>query len=200
MSSTKIQPDIEKLRKAQYDIDPLFINRWSPRSFKADKEVPEDVLLSIFEAARWAPSALNIQPWKFILARTKKDREKFNSFIMEGNRIWCEKAPVLALIISKKTNDKIGDNATHAFDTGAAWGYLSLQASQKGLITHPMGGFDREKAREVLNIPEDYAIHAVVAIGYQGEKEALPEKLQEREQPSDRRPLQESIHEGTFQP
>ncbi|WP_051382187.1 nitroreductase family protein [Sediminibacillus terrae] len=198
MSSTKVLPEIEKYRKAGYDIDPLFLNRWSPRSF-LDKEVPEDVLFSIFEAARWAPSSMNIQPWRFILARTNEDLEKFRSFILPGNRTWADKAPVLTLIISKKTDEKVGQNAPHAFDTGAAWAFLALQASLKGLATHPMGGFDKEKAREVLNIPEDYAIQAVVAIGYQGEKSGLPENLKEREQPSPRRPLHETIHEGSFQ-
>ncbi|WP_053218396.1 nitroreductase family protein [Virgibacillus senegalensis] len=197
MSSAKVVPEIEKYRKAGYDIDPLFINRWSPRSF-LDKAVPDEILFSVFEAARWAPSALNIQPWRFVVARTKDDLEKFHSFILPGNLTWCEKAPVLTLIISEKTDDKMGENAAHAFDTGAAWGYLSLQASLKGLVTHPMGGFDKEKARKVLNIPDKYALHAVVAIGYQGQKSALPVNLQEREQPSPRRPLDETIHEGSF--
>ncbi|WP_077623713.1 nitroreductase family protein [Sediminibacillus massiliensis] len=189
---------VQELRKPAYDIDPVYIQRWSPRSFQ-DKEVQEDTLFSLFEAARWAPSALNIQPWRFILARTKEDKERFQSFIMEGNRTWAEKAPVLFLIISRKTDDKIGDNVSHAFDAGTAWGYLSLEAARKGLITHPMGGFHKDMAREVLNIPDDYALHAVVAVGYQGEKQALPEKLQQREQPSDRRSLKESVFEGTFQ-
>src|SRR5690348_3231631 len=88
-------------RKADYDIDQIFLNRWSPRAY-AEKEVPEDILYSVFEAARWAPSASNEQPWRFIIARTKADREKFYPFIMEGNRIWCEKAPVIAVIIGNK--------------------------------------------------------------------------------------------------
>ncbi len=183
--------DIKDFRQLDYDIDPIYIKRWSPRSFQ-EKEVPENVLMNIFEAARWAPSAMNIQPWRFIVARTKEDREKFHSFIMDGNRKWCEKAPVLTLIISDK------QDYTHAFDTGAAWGYLSLQAAKEGLITHGMGGFYKDKAREVLNIPEEYDIQALVAIGYQDEKDTLPEELQAREKPSNRRPVQESIMEGTF--
>ncbi len=111
---------------------------------------------------------------------------------MDGNRKWCEKAPVLALLISDKQSN------THAFDTGAAWGYLSLQAAKEGLITHGMGGFYKDKARELLNIPDEFDIQALVAIGYQGEKEALDEQLQAREKPSDRRPVQESVMEGTF--
>ena len=187
---------VEKFRQPTYDIDPVFLNRWSPRSF-LEKEVPQDILLSIFEAARWAPSAFNLQPWRFILARTKEDREKFYPFIGEFNRTWCEKAPVLALIISKVSTDN-GTNRSHSFDTGSAWGYLALEAVKKGLITHPMTGFDFDKAREALNVPEDYAIDALIAIGYQGEKSDLPDNLQEREQPSPRRPLEESIFEGSF--
>ncbi|MFD2762103.1 nitroreductase family protein [Lentibacillus juripiscarius] len=183
--------DIQQFRQADHDIDSIYVKRWSPRSF-LEKEVPEDVLLRVFEAARWAPSAMNIQPWRFIIARTQEDKEKFHSFIMDGNRKWCEKAPVLALLISDKQSN------THAFDTGAAWGYLSLQAAKEGLITHGMGGFYKDKARELLNIPDEFDIQALVAIGYQGEKEALDEQLQAREKPSDRRPVQESVMEGTF--
>lgn len=192
VKATDVDAEVKKFRQPDHDIDPMFINRWSPRSF-SDKDVPEELLYSALEAARWAPSAKNTQPWRFILARTKEDRETFHSFIMEGNLKWCTKAPVLALLISD-TN-----SGAHAFGAGTAWGYLSLQAAQNGLITHAIGGFEKEKAREILNIPEDYKLHAVIAIGYQGEKEALPEDLQEREQPSPRRPLEESLYEGKFE-
>jgi nitroreductase len=178
-------------RQAEYDIDENYLNRWSPRSF-LEKEVPHEDLMSVLEAARWAPSAMNAQPWRFIIARTQEDREKFHSFIKEGNRIWCEKAPVLVAILS---DNKVG---YHAFDTGSSWGYLSLQATQKGLITHPMAGFYQDQARQVLNIPDDFDIQLVVAIGYQGEKVALPAELQDREQPTNRRPLKESIFEGEY--
>jgi len=179
------------VRQTEYDIDPSYLNRWSPRSF-LEKEVPEDVLLSVLEAAHWAPSANNSQPWRFVIARSPEDREKFHSFIKEGNRKWCEKAPVFVAILSDK---KLG---YHAFDSGSAWGYLALQASQKGLITHPMAGFYKDQAREVLRVPEDFDIQVIVAIGYQGEKEALPVELQEREQPSSRRPLKELVFEGEY--
>jgi nitroreductase len=183
-------------RTATVPIDPVYLKRWSPRSF-LEKEVPEEILFSVFEAARWAPSAFNIQPWRFIVARTKEDRAKFHSFISEFNLKWCDKAPVLALIISELNNDK-GFNRSHSFDTGSAWGYLSLEATKKGLITHPMTGFDFEAARHTLNIPDDFAIEALIAIGYQGEKEALPEALQERENPSPRRETKDSLFEGSF--
>jgi len=186
----------ESFRQPAYNIDPVFIQRWSPRSF-ADKDVPEETLFSLFEAARWAPSALNLQPWRFIVARTKEDLETFHSFILPGNLAWCRNAPALAVLASMTTSDR-GDNRAHAFDAGTAWGYLALEATRKGLITHAMGGFDREKARAALGVPDDVELHVVIAIGYQGEKEALPETLQEREQPNGRRPLNETVFEGSF--
>jgi len=185
------EQQVKQFRQAEFDIDPLFLKRWSPRSF-LDKEVPEEVLMRVFEAARWAPSANNSQPWRFIIARTKTDREKFHSFIFERNLQWCEKAPVLAVLVSDK------EDGAYAFDAGTAWGYLALQAAKEGLITHAMGGFDKDKARELLNVPDTFDVQIVIAIGYQGEKEALPEDFQTREQPSNRRPLKESIFEGEF--
>lgn len=190
-------PQVQEYRKPGYDIDAVFLNRWSPRSFKSD-QVPNEVLFSLFEAARWAPSGSNEQPWRFILARTQEDRERFYPFIAEGNRVWCEKAPVLVLIVSKTINSRGTASPSHAFDAGAAWGYLALEATRQGLVTHAMGGFDREKARAALGIPEGYEPHAVIAIGYQGEKEELPEALQEREKPSGRRELSEMVFEGVF--
>jgi nitroreductase len=184
-------------RKADYDIDQIFLDRWSPRAYD-DKEVPEDILYSIFEAARWAPSASNEQPWRFIIARTKADREKFYPFIMEGNRIWCEKAPVIAVIIGNKITSKGQPNGAVAFDTGAAWSYLALEAARKGLVTHAMGGIFKDKAREILEIPEEYEVFAAITIGYEGKKEDLADVLQEREQASDRRPIKETLFEGSF--
>lgn len=186
-------------RKASYQIDPIFTERWSPRSF-LNKEVPNDILNSIFEAARWAPSAANVQPWRFVIARSEEDRQRFISFIAPTNVVWCKKAPVLVAIISKTDEERFGGmNPTHSFDTGAAWGYLALEATRKGLITHGMGGFDREKAKEVLGIPENYFVNAIVAVGYQGEKELLEESFHDREKPSDRKPIEEFVFEGLFE-
>ncbi|GAA0589067.1 nitroreductase family protein [Virgibacillus siamensis] len=190
--------DVKELRAAAHDIDPIYINRWSPRSF-LNKEVPEDVLQSVFEAARWAPSAANIQPWRFIIARKPEDRGRFHSFIYDGNVAWCEKAPVLAAVVSKTDAEFTGGhNPSHGFDTGAAWGYLALEAARKGLSTHAMGGFDKEKAKAVLGIPDNYVVHAIVAIGYQGDKAALQEQFRDREKPSDRNEKGSFISEGLF--
>lgn len=191
-------PEVQENRQAGHDIDPVFLNRWSPRSYKTDA-VPDEVLFSLFEAARWAPSGSNEQPWRFIFARTQEDRERFYPFIADGNRAWCEKAPVLVLVLSKTISSRETHLRSHAFDAGAAWGYLALEATRQGLVTHAMGGFDPEKAREVLSIPAEYDLHAVIAVGYQGEKEVLSEAFQEREKPSSRRPLEETVFEGVFQ-
>ncbi|MDU0200208.1 MULTISPECIES: nitroreductase family protein [Paenibacillus] len=195
--TTSLPVEVESNRQPDHEINPQFLTRWSPRSF-TKQEVTEDVLLSLFEAARWAPSGSNIQPWRFIVARTEEQLAKFHSFIAPANREWCEKAPVLALVISYTKSSNGNTSPSHAFDAGAAWGYLALEANNQGLITHAMGGFDHNQARETLQIPEDYQTHAVIAIGYRGPVEALPERFQEREAPSTRRPVSELLFEGTF--
>lgn len=185
-------------REAHHDIHPIYTERWSPRAF-SNKPIEDHKLNSVFEAARWAPSAANWQPWRFIIAKTKEDRNKFLSFINENNVEWCKEAPVLALIISKKTrNDKGDPNFFHAFDTGTAWGYLTLEANRQGLITHGMGGFNPESAREELQIPDEYDIQAVFAMGYHDPDANLSERNRKREVPSGRIPISDLVSEGTF--
>lgn len=111
---------------------------------------------------------------------------------------WCDQAPVLAVVISHTKTANGDNNPTHTFDAGTSWGYLALEAVNQGLITHAMGGFDKAKSREALEVPDDYELHAVIAIGYHGEKESLSEKNQAREIPSNRRPVNESVFEGRF--
>lgn len=189
---------VQTKRQAAYAIDEAYINRWSPRAFST-KEVEEEKLNAIFEAARWAPSAANWQPWNYIVARKEEDRATFLSFINENNVEWCKRAPVLVLAISKKTRNEEGDpNPWHAFDAGTAWGYLSLEAYRQGLITHGMGGFDKDKARELLEIPAEYDINAVVAVGYHDPTTLLSERNQQREVPSDRKPIESFVFEGKF--
>jgi nitroreductase len=190
--------DVNQFRKTRYDIDPIYIKRWSPRSF-SNQKVSEEVLSSVFEAARWAPSAANVQPWRFVFASSEQDKETFLSFINEGNVVWCKNAPVLIAVISKMEEERFGgNNPAHAFDTGTAWGFLSLEAARKGLITHAMGGFNKEKAKEALSIPVGYQVHAIVALGYQGEKSSLEEAYQKREVPSPRNEVETFVSEGVF--
>lgn len=188
--------EVEKYRKAEHSVSPLFLNRWSPRAY-SERKVSDEDLQSILEAAHWAPSSFNDQPWRFFIAKTEAQLKVFHEFLFPFNRSWAEKAPALILIASNKNRDNGDPNGAHAFDTGAAWGYLALQATILGLSTHAMGGFDKDKARQLLNVPEDFDIHVVISVGYRGEKETLDEKLQERENPSSRKSLQEVIFEGT---
>ena len=190
-------------RTADHAIDPQFTERWSPRAF-ADADISQDTLLSFFEAARWAPSAYNSQPWRFLYARRGTPNwERYLSLLVEFNRSWAQHASALVIIVSKTTFTAPGATEEspalwHTFDTGSAWAHLALQASLSGWHTHGMAGFDQELTRKELNIPEDYAIHAAVAIGKLGDKSILPEYLQGREAPSPRRPVTELAAEGDF--
>lgn len=193
-----IQEGIEK-RKPAHEIAPWILGRWSPRAMSGEAMTDEE-LMPLFEAARWAPSSYNGQPWRFIYAR--RDTPHFDVFfdlLVEWNRLWAGKAAALVLIIARKNfehNEK--PSITHAFDTGAAWENLALEGARRNLVVHGMEGFDYEKARIVLKIPEVFEILAMVAIGKRGRKEDLPPKVLEGESPSDRRPLQEIVMEGMF--
>lgn len=194
----QIEEAVKENRKADYPVDPLFLNRWSPRSY-SDRKVSDEDLYTVLEAARWAPSSMNEQPWRFIVANTEEHQKKFESFIMEGNRVWSDQVPILILVASYKHSGSFGgENKAHAFDAGSAWASMAFQAKLIGLSTHAMGGFDKEKAHEVLNVPDDYQLHAVIALGYQDDKGKLPEPLQEREVPSSRKPLTETVYIGSM--
>ena len=162
--------------------------------------ITDDELMALFEAARWAPSSYNNQPWRFIYAkRDTAHWENLFGLMVEFNQSWTHQAAVLIVVVSKKTFDFNGESSrTHAFDTGAAWENLALEASARGLVAHGMQGFDYDRAHTELNIPEDHEVHAMIAIGKPGKKEELPTALQEKETPSDRRPLSEIVKEGMF--
>lgn len=186
-------------RKSDYPINPLILNRWSPRAMSGEPIIQEE-LMQLFEAARWAPSSYNNQPWRFIYAyRDTLEWNKFFDFLVPFNQEWAKDAAVLVVIISAKNfdyNDK--PSRTHSFDTGSAWQNLALQGSSMGLVVHGMEGFDYDRARKELNVPDNYTIEAMCAIGRPGKKEDLPEQMQEKETPSGRKPVSEFIFEGTF--
>lgn len=192
-------PQMINQRKVNYAIDPLFPNRWSPRALSGD-QVTREELFSLFEAARWAPSSFNGQPWRFLYAmRDTPAWKTLFDLLIDFNQAWAKNAAVLVVVASRKRfehNEK--PNKTHSFDTGAAWENLALQGSHKGLVVHGMSGFDYDKAREVLHVPEDYQVEAMIAIGKPGKKEDLPLDLQEREQPSERKKVEEFVFEGVF--
>ena len=195
----QIPKEVKQNREPGYDIQPLILRRWSPRAMTGE-EMSDEELLPLFEAARWAPSSYNAQLWRFLYA--KRNTEHWNTFfdlIVEGNQAWAKDASVLVLVISRKNfefNDK--PSITHQFDAGSAWENLALEATARGLVTHGMEGFDYEKAREVLEVPDDFDVLAMIAIGKQAKKETLPEKMQEMEAPNQRRPLKEIIMQGKF--
>jgi nitroreductase len=186
-------------RKADYPIDELFLDRWSPRAMSGE-EISQEELFTLFEAARWAPSSFNNQPWRILYARRGTPQwPLFFDLLVDFNKSWAKEAAVLVLFVSKKTFEHNGEPAaTHSFDTGAAWENLCLQAILKGLVVHGMEGFDYEKARVTLKVPDGFQVEAMAAIGKPGNKESLPEKLQEREAPNDRRKLTETAFEGPF--
>ncbi len=186
-------------READYPVDKLFLDRWSPRAMSGE-EMAEDELLTLFEAARWAPSSYNNQPWRILYARRGTPHwPLFLGLLVEGNRAWAKDAGVLILFVSKETFDFNGQPyPTHSFDTGAAWENLALQATMMGLVTHGMQGFDYERASAELNIPEGFRVEAMIAVGRPGDPAQLPERLREREAPSGRKALSEITCEGAF--
>ena len=185
--------------QAQYPVDELFLDRWSPRALSGES-VTDEELMTLFEAARWAPSSYNNQPWRILYARRETEQwPVFFNLLVEGNQAWAKDAAALLLFISKETFDFNGKPyPTHSFDTGAAWENLALQATMLGLVTHGMQGFDYERARSELNIPEGFRVEAMIAVGHPGDPAQLPEKMREREAPSGRKTLSEIICEGSF--
>jgi nitroreductase len=194
-----IDPNVQKTRIPTYEINDLIVNRWSPRSFLPE-ELSDKELFSLFEAARWAPSSSNGQPWRFIFAkRNSQHWDGLFNLLVDFNKQWCTNASVLVVVLAKKTFEHNGQPiATRQFDAGAAWENLALQAVSAGLFTHAMAGFDYEKARKDLAVPDDYEVVAMIAIGKIGPKEKLSPELQTREVPSTRKPLSELVMEGKF--
>ncbi len=197
MPPTTSSEGVEKLKHAPEvtGVDDLIRRRWSPRTY-ADKEVPAAELKRLFEAARWAASSSNEQPWRFLVGRRGDETyQKIFNALVESNQSWAKSAPVLVLSVAKKVFTKNGKpNAYGMHDTGAASATLALQATADGLHTHSMAGFDREQARASFAIPSDYEIGAVTAIGYFGDPASLPEHLQKMEvSPRQRKPLEEFV-------
>ena len=184
-------------RVPEVEVDAIFTDRWSPRSF-IDAPLTEAQISALFEAARWAPSCFNDQPWHFRYAVSRGDRELFAEALVEKNREWAQHASMLLFVLAKKAFTQSGQPNRHAvFDAGAAWMSLALQARRLGLYAHGMAGFSVEKAAEVMNVSlDDYDIMAAVAVGYRGEPEALPDDMIAGEKPNGRKPLAEVVGEG----
>lgn len=191
--------EVRRARKPGYEIHPIILGRWSPRAMTGEG-LSDDELMPLFEAARWAPSSYNGQPWRFIYARRDTEHwDRLYDLLAEGNKLWARKAAVLVVVVSRKRFEHNEKPArTHSFDAGAAWENLALEGTRRGLVIHGMQGFDYEKARDTLKIPEAFEVEAMVAIGKRGKKEDLPKDLREIEFPSERKPLSAVVFEGRF--
>jgi nitroreductase len=183
-------------RQPEAPVDPRFVARWSPRSFLPDP-VPRAVLESMVEAARWAPSSINLQPWRFFVTGQGETRKSWNEAVGPGNRAWSDKAPALAWVVARKT---MGPNPyappeapnRHAlFDAGAAALSFVLEGERHGLRSHYMGGIDAQKAHALLGLDAEHEVVCAIAVGRPGPASALPEGYRAREQPSQRKPAAE---------
>jgi nitroreductase len=183
-------------------VDPLFLERWTNRSFTGEP-ITEDELMVLLEAARWAPSAFNIQPWRFVWAR--RDTAAWPNLLgllSPFNQNWARHAAALVVLVSDSMDrrDPSAPRAlhSHTFDTGAAWAQLGLQAHRSGWSACCMTGLDMKRAREVLNVPADHRVEAAVAVGRAGPQPQLSDSFAQSQVPSDRRPLSETAFEGAL--
>jgi len=193
--------NIESIKQpsSDYPVHPLIASRWSPRAYDS-RPVEKEKLQRIFEAARWAASSSNIQPWYFLVGFKGDDvYQKIFGTLVEFNQLWVGNAPVLALAIAKTTNNRGSQNKSYAYDLGQAVAMLSLQAMAEGVYTHQMGGFDALAAEQVLDIPADHKVLVAFTLGYLGDVELLPLNLQKPEtSPRTRRSVGESVFTGSF--
>ena len=190
-------------RESEHDIDPLFLERWSPRAFTGEA-VPQPELLAMIEAARWAASSYNSQPWRFLYAlRGTAQWDGFLGLLNEANRSWAQQAGALVVLVSNSLMRPPGaerevPSHSHSLDAGAASANFALQASRMGWQAHGMVGFDRERAFAELRVPQGYRVEVAYAVGRVGDPAQLPEALRAREAPNGRRPLAEIALEGGF--
>lgn len=186
-------------RKPDHMVNPLFIHRWSPRAMSGET-IPASALQQLFEAARWAPSSYNEQPWRFLYAtRDSSHWKTFFGLLAEANQAWAKTAAALIVVVSKKTFTRNGsDNRVHVFDAGSAWENLALQGADMGLVTHGMAGFDTDRARKELNVPDDFTVIAMIAVGRPGPIDNIPQEMRGGEAPSGRRKIAEFAFEGAF--
>jgi nitroreductase len=186
----------EKVASTQYPVIDLIKNRWSPRAFSSNP-IEEDKIMSLLEAARWAPSCFNEQPWNFILFK-KENREEFNKIIdalSPRNQLWAKTAPLIMLSVAKIDFEQSGKLNRHALhDVGAAVTNLTFQATSLGLYVHQMAGFDSEKAKNLFNIPDGYEPVSAIAVGYYGNIEDLPEEFKKAESANrSRKPISDFV-------
>ena len=190
-------------RTPDHPIEPIFLDRWSPRAYDATS-MPASDLLTILEAARWAPSAFNVQPWRFLYShRDDAHWQKYLTLLDPFNRSWAQHASALVFVLSDTVMPSDGGRPKklsryHSFDAGAAWAQFALQATYLGYRAHAMAGIDFEQSRENLLVPEYYRVEIAIAIGKRADPSVLPKELQDREQPSQRLSVHEIAFAGSF--
>ncbi|MDR2260206.1 MAG: nitroreductase family protein [Azoarcus sp.] len=190
-------------RIAENNVNPIFVERWSPRAYD-ESTITADELKPLFEAARWAPSAHNAQPWRFIYARRGTPQwQTFLDLLIPNNRGWAQRASALVFAVSARKFVPPGKTEAistgfESYDTGAAVAYLALQANSTGLAAHIIAGYDKDAVRQALGIPDDFRIESAIVIGRRGDSGILPPELQAREAPTPRKPLAGFVAEGRF--
>lgn len=186
-------------RVADYPINNLILNRWSPRAMSAEKVTHEE-LMSLFEAARWAPSSYNNQPWAFVyVTQTDTAFSDWLDTLVPFNKEWAQHASALIAVLSKNNfhfNNK--PSRTHAFDTGAAWQNIALQGNTMNLVIHGMEGFSYEKIAHIIQMPDGYTLHMLFAVGKSGKKELLSPEMQKQEAPNDRKKIETFVFTNSF--
>ncbi|MFB6346610.1 MAG: nitroreductase family protein [bacterium] len=193
---------MEKPAETDHPVHELIQRRWSPRTF-SDEPIGDETLRSLFEAARWAPSCYNDQPWHFIVGSKRHHSDTYADLydcLVEGNQTWAETAPVLALSVARTRFEHNGKENKHALhDVGLAAENLVLEALSRGIFVHQMAGFSEDKARKTFDIPENHEPVAAFAMGYPGSPDSLPEELQKKEESDrSRKPLDEFVFTGKW--
>ena len=189
-------------READHPVDPIHVERWSPRAFDGS-EMPDADWLTILEAARWSPSAFNAQPWRILYAKRESgDWRRFLDLLVPANQTWAANASVLVFYLSDtlmdKPNGSQAPSHSHSFDTGSAWMSMALQALRLGYHSHGMAGVDFPRVKAELGVPERFRVEAGAVFGRIADKSTLPEALQAREEPSGRKPIAEFAFAGAF--
>lgn len=186
------------MRRAAHPIDSIFLDRWSARAMSGEALTAAE-LMPLFEAARWAPSSHNLQPWRMLYAlRGTPHWPRFFDLLTPGNQVWAHRGGALVLFIGRRTYDNGKPCITHSYDVGAAWQNFALQAVRSGFAVHGLQGFDYTRARVELAVPEAFSVEAMAVIGRPGDKSQLSEELQQRETPNDRRSLSQTVCEWPY--
>ena len=191
--------NVDEHRQPDWPVEPMLYRRWSPRAMSGEA-LTRDEMMTLFEAARWAPSSYNAQNWRLLYAiRDSEHWDRFFRLMSEGNQAWTKNAGMLIVLVSRNTFEHNDNPArTHSFDSGAAWQNLALQSTAMGLVAHALQGFDYDRAKTELSVPDGYAVEVMIVVGRPGEIEDLPEGPRGMEKPNTRKPVDEIALEGGF--